>query len=40
MITEDTYNGNEGIDKESWWYKLNKKKYEEAYKDDKKRNRT
>jgi len=31
--SDDTYNGEEGIDIESWYYKLNKKKYEEAYKE-------
>jgi len=31
---ENTYNGEEGIDRESWHFKLNRKKYEEAHKDD------
>jgi len=31
---ESTYNGEEGIDRESWYFKLNRKKYEEAHKGD------
>ena len=31
---EDTYNGEEGVDRKSWYFKLNKKKYEEVYKGD------
>ena len=29
---ENTYNGEEGIDRESWYFKLNRKKYEEVQK--------
>jgi len=31
---ENTYNAEEGIDRESWYFKLNRKKYEEVHKDD------
>ena len=30
----EDYNGEEGVDRKSWYFKLNKKKYEEVYKND------
>jgi len=34
LLDENTYNGEEGIDHRSWYFRINRKKYEEAYKDD------
>ena len=31
---EDTYNGEEGVDRKSWYFKMSREKYEEAHKND------
>ena len=31
---KDTYNGEEGVDRKSWYFKMSREKYEEVYKGD------